>query len=74
MLTLAGVMNLFCFSIMAPTWMYNMKCEIAVGTPIPCEYKIVFLPQLIILLLFVVGVCIWFSSALKKKPAYPLPY
>lgn len=74
MLVLAGVMNLFCLSLMVPTWKYNMKCEIAVGTPIPCEYKIVFLPQLILLLFVAVGVCIWFAGALKKKPMYLLPY
>lgn len=72
MLILAGIVGLFCFSIMVPTWEYNMKCEIAMGTPIPCEYKIVFIPQLIIIILFVAGVCIWFSGAFKKKPMYAI--
>ena len=74
MLILAGIIGLFCFSIIVPTWKYNMICEIAVGTPIPCEYKIVFLPQLIILLLIVLGVCVWFSQAFKRKPMYALLY
>lgn len=69
MYIMAAIISLFFLSVMIPSWQYNMNCEIVVGTPMPCDYKMHVLPQIIILSLLVVLVIVWFTISFKRKPA-----
>ena len=70
MYVISALTGLFMFSILEPTWEYNMKCEITIGTPMPCDYKIHFLPQTIIYLVLMTVVIIVFSLNMNVKPEY----
>ena len=64
----SALTGLFIFSIIEPSWEYNLKCEIVVGTPIPCNYKMHFLPQLIVYLVLITIVSVIMAMNMKTKP------
>ena len=64
----SALTGLFIFSIIEPSWEYNLKCEIVVGTPIPCNYKMHFLPQLIVYLVLITIVSVIMIMNMKTKP------
>ena len=70
MSTYGAILAVFLFAIIEPTWEYNMKCEVDPGKVIPCSYKIVFWPQLIVFLILFVGITVFFVCSLAKSKVY----
>ncbi|KNB46788.1 hypothetical protein JH06_3678 [Blastocystis sp. subtype 4] len=67
MSTYGAILAVFLFAIIEPTWEYNMKCEVESGKVIPCSYKIVFWPQLIVFFILFVGITVFFVWSLAKS-------
>lgn len=70
MSTYGAILAVFMFAVIEPTWEYNMKCEIVPEKVIPCSYKIVFWPQLIVFLILFVGITVFFVCSLAKRKVY----
>ena len=70
MSTYGAILAVFLFAVIEPTWEYNMKCEVVPGKVIPCSYKIVFWPQLVVFLILFVAVTVFFVCSLAKGKVY----
>ena len=74
---LGSITSLFMFSIFVPMWElnmrvydwfdYNWQCEIDPDHPVPCDYKLHFLPQLIVYLIIMAIVVTAFAMAMIKR-------
>ena len=64
--TYGSLIGVFLFSIIEPTWEYNMKCEIVPGKAIPCSYKIVMWPQIVIFAILMIAVTVFFTCSIMQ--------
>ena len=65
--TYGSLLSVFLFSIIEPTWEYNMKCEIVPGKAVPCSYKIVMWPQIVIFAVLMIGVTVFFVCSIYQR-------
>ena len=75
--TYGSLIGVFLFSIIEPTWEYNMKCKIVPGKAIPCSYKIVMWPQIVVFAILMIAVTVFFTCSImqgKKSEAPDLFY
>lgn len=64
--TYGSLIGVFLFSIIEPTWEYNMKCKIVPGKAIPCSYKIVMWPQIVIFAILMIAVTVFFTCSIMQ--------
>ncbi|KAK8810836.1 hypothetical protein WA556_003920, partial [Blastocystis sp. ATCC 50177/Nand II] len=64
---LGSLLAVFFFSVFEPNWEYNWKCKIDPEHPVPCEYKIVVLPQVLVFIVLELAIITVFTMSLKKK-------
>lgn len=72
--TYGAILAVFFFSILEPTWEYNMKCDIVPGKPVPCSYKIVMWPQMIIFVVLLLGITVFFICSIAKRKVYTFTF